>query len=200
MKALHGVAVVAMSMLAAPTMAQVKVVPTVTRTVAVFDVTSSDPAAKVTGVYLDNSLATCKAQDTDSSPQPIDVDASTVKTLSSAHWIVTCSRKLKESGATTISPPFDISFATTTGPVAIPVPADSLLPYNTASQMQEQIASINSRFQKIRLSTTQAGYPNGNPAGCPAGTYDSGWINYDTWPGGHAGQGHKYRVCIQVGE
>lgn len=190
----------AFAALAGAAQAEVKVTPNIARTVVTFDVTSSDPGGKVSGIHIDKNAASCSVPSTDASPNRSEAGVDTVKTLSTPHWVVTCMRKSITAGNETVYLPFDIAFETSTGPLTFSVRADAQLPYPTAADLQEQITAAHRRFGKIQLQGVRSGAPDKQPPRCASGTYDTGYTAMFILPIGSKGQSHFTRVCISVPE
>lgn len=127
--------------------------PKVGRTSFVVDVRRGSDDASITGVMYDESLVSCYLPPTGSNEASL-ANRNSVRVLDGNFLPIVCERKpAMAAGGGKSYPRVEVTIATSRGSLLLPIPEDSLMPQQWASQVQEELAKMAEDVKFLRRPT-----------------------------------------------
>lgn len=124
--------------------------PKIGRTIVVVDVRRGSDDASIVGVRYDSDLLTCHLPPT-ASGGAIVADKDIVKVLDGNYLPITCDRKpVVRSSGEKVYPRAEVAVTTSRGTFLMPIAADSLMPEQWASQIQDTLKNMADELERLR--------------------------------------------------
>lgn len=106
---------------------------------------------EVRGIDYKDVAVTCSVPESTENPKTRSrATANTHQRLTEKHWVISCSRQLQKApDGGTDYPSTEIVIDTTAGAFHLPIPASKLLSAKTSTELQNQIAALNSSVREL---------------------------------------------------